>query len=210
MYIAIEGVKGSGKSTIIDRIIYGLKLSGCDLKLIAPTRSPKGFSLIESISSAVPWLLMCDYWNEILYAVRSNREARRIKKQDHLLLGDRSIATSYVTRWNKYGDPNKCISRVNAIEPLLLAPDHILYLDVTPETALSRIRNRPKRNYGLKDETESRVVEAIDNYKSVMAYGIKRLSNTVWHSIDANKKLDEVLEQIKPAIENLASVKINL
>jgi molybdenum cofactor biosynthesis enzyme MoaA len=43
-----------------------------------------------------------------------------------------------------------------------------------------------------------------------MAYGIKRLSNTVWHSIDANKKLDEVLEQIKPAIENLASVKINL
>lgn len=200
LYIAIEGVKGSGKSTVLTRVYNHILEQGMSVRLAAPTRVGYRGAFTEMITRILPILRKIDLWNELLYAFRSYRASKLFSGNTEIILGDRSIVSSYVTRWNKWGNPDTTISRVNWFEPFIPAPDYIFYLKVETETALARISNRAKRDYGLEDQTAERITEAIQVYSEIRNASIYRLKNTTWIEVDAEQPLDEVVGNINSLI----------
>ncbi|UOQ76529.1 hypothetical protein MUN84_18625 [Hymenobacter sp. 5516J-16] len=143
MYICLEGLKGCGKSTLLTSAQQLLATHSVPFDLVAPTNSaPLEHSWTERLSAWLPCLRRLDAWNEHLYAERSRYATDAGQWQRPLILGDRSIVTSYATRWYKWGNPKRCVERVNTLEAHLPAPDHIILLDLTPQQAWARARTR--------------------------------------------------------------------
>lgn len=209
MYIALEGVKGSGKSTLVKTLHSYYKQNNIPIKLACPTARGSLFNLVELLIYLFPALRHHDKVNEYLYALRSNLTALNIINYSGFILGDRSIVTSYAYRWNKWSDKNKFIERVDRLEFLMPSPDYIIYLDVKPEVALKRISERPKRNYGLKDETHNRISEVIESYKEIMTKPIERLKNSRWYIVNANKNFDYVFKECVSFINKIIELKFN-
>lgn len=208
-YIAIEGVKGSGKSTLINGVMDILNSAEVKTTLIAPTRPAEPVSIMEKITNFYPKLRECDLWNEMLYANRSNRQGLKAAKAEGILIGDRSIVTSYATRWNKWPSRKYCIERVDKLEPILPPPSHIIYLDVKPETALARIGGRRDRNYGQNDETPARINEALKAYKEIMNYNIRRIAATEWIKVDANGTFEDILYNTIYIVKTVLNLRLN-
>ncbi len=202
MYIALEGVKGCGKSTLIKALKHYYEQNNIPVKLVCPTAQGSLLNLIELVVKLFPKLRQYDLLNELLYAARSNIMALKIFNCSGFVLGDRSIVTSYAYRWNKFLDKKKIIKRVNFLEFLIPAPDYIIFLDIDVQEAVNRISKRKKRNYGLKDEQYDKIKEIMNFYKEIMGSSIERLKSTSWHFIDANKSFNVVLNECVMFIDN--------
>jgi len=200
MYLAIEGIKGSGKSLLIDSLAKVLKEEEIPFCIVAPTKKAHPADPMELLTRMMPPLNKVDRWNEYLYARRSAVASRTARMEDRIRLGDRSIVTSYATRWQKWGDPQICIDRVNRMEPYIPAPDAVLYLNVAPETAAARIAGRERRNYGLYDETLPRLREMDAHYREIQSYGIPRLNKTLWMDINAEQEAAAVVKDTLQAM----------
>jgi thymidylate kinase len=187
MYICLEGLKGSGKSTLLTAAEQLLTAQRVAYGLVAPTRAvPKAQSWQERLSTRLPCLRRLDAWNDYLYACRANHAASQAEWHRPLVLGDRCIVTSYVTRWRKWGSPQRCIARVDSQEAHVPAPDHVILLEVDPVVAWRRAKAR-RRTYGQQDETLQRLTEAREAYEQIPTFGIARLAKTQWHRLDANQ-----------------------
>jgi len=201
-YIAFEGVKGVGKTTLFWNLSRHLWSQGVRLSQVAPTKSTNENALYERIFKGLPCLRQIDFLKERLYAWRSNEAAKSADWQAPLLLGDRSIATSYVTRLWRFGNPFKQIERVDALEQSIPAPDFIFYLDADFDTIMGRISTRKNRNYGKEDELPQKIFTDIKAYQFLMnEKPAKRLEKTKWVKVNANQNPESVfqesLEQIK-------------
>lgn len=188
-YIAIEGVKGVGKTTVIERLEEHLNQKGMHYAIICPTRKQDN-SIWELLFHYFP----CDFIQERMYAHRSNLAATRTQWDSNLVIGDRSILTSYATRFWNFIDPRDLINRVNSMEQKIKFPDVVLYLNASETKILERLHNRKNRLYGKKDETISKI------RKDLMAYNFLKSnllsSRTKWVDIDCNGNTDEILNQI--------------
>ena len=202
-YIAIEGIKGVGKSTVIS--LLKEKLSHITYVQINPTARMEGYSWIEFVNQYLP-LRKFDWWVKILYAHRSNQQAIHAKKKIVLLeqtnnpaqfiLGDRSIITSLVTRWNQNNrDIHSYFTSVRTMEYAIPIPDHVIYLHASMETIQSRIKNR-ERKYGAEDETLSRLLEAHQIYMQIQQGILPSLDNITWHMVSAEDSPDTVSEEL--------------
>ena len=205
-YICIEGVKGSGKTTLINGLKTMLDQQGVDWVSVSPTKPAAGFSVLEVVAAKLPRLRTIDRFNEALYAYRSNTTAHLTDWNKSLLIGDRSVITSYVTRWHKYADPHRCINRVNRIEWAIRPPDHVIYLQVDIKTAVTRTQNRKGRAYGKHDETERRIAQNIEAYNALMTgtWPVERIANTRWHVVDGNRAPQFVVDECLELIAHLA------
>jgi thymidylate kinase len=187
MYICLEGLKGSGKSTLLTAAQQLLTAQRVAYGLVALTRAvPEAQSWPERLSARLPCLRRLDAWNDYLYTCRANHAAAQAEWDQPLVLGDRSIVTSYATRWRKWGSPQRCIARVDSLETQVPAPDHVILLEVEPVVAWQRARERA-RIYGQQDETLQRLTEAREAYEQIPTFGIARLAATHWHRLDANQ-----------------------
>ncbi len=195
MYIALEGVKGSGKSTLFNALTNYLNKNDIKYRTACPTAQISNNNIIELFFKKFSSLRNFDGINELLYAFRSNYTALKILNYNGLIIGDRSIITTYAYRWNKFTDKTRFMKRVNLLEPLIPTPDYVIYLDVKAEKAVERINKRPKRNYGLKDEKYDNIKEVLDVYKQLIVYPIERIKNVHWHIIDANNDFDYVFNE---------------
>lgn len=202
MYIALEGVKGCGKSTLIKALKHYYEQNNIPIKLACPTAPGSLLNIFELVVKLLPQLRKYDLLNELIYALRSNITALKIFNNSGFVLGDRSIVTSYAYRWKKFLDREKIIKRVNTIEFLIPAPDYIIFLDIDAKEAVNRISKRKKRNYGLKDEQYDNIKEILNSYKEIINSPIARLKNTSWHIIDANKSFNDVFNECVMLINN--------
>lgn len=203
MYIAIEGVKGIGKSTLIKKIQDYLTNKNIKFDLACPTKPIKGGLIDEWLLKKASWLFHYDVFKELIYAHRSNLAAKSTDWKAPLVIGDRSIITSYVTRLWKYQNPVKQIARVDTLEPLMPAPDIVIYLQSDLKRVLARIRKRISRNYGKEDETPEKIIEDNEAYKYIMNERPTRLTKTKWIIVDANENPEKVFEKTIQIIETL-------
>ena len=201
MYIVIEGIKGSGKSTLLNRVEESLRQEGVDLRILSPTKPSPGADPAEWLYGCT-WLKHIDGFKERVYARRSNRAARAMDWNAELILGDRSLITSYVTRWNRWSRPETCISRVDSMESAIRAPDHVLFLDLPLGKVCDRLSRR-KRNYGHAEETPHALRQAREAYEQIRKNPPPRLRDTQWHSLDADGTPEEVAERCLHLIVNI-------
>ena len=195
MYIAIEGTKGTGKSTLLENLEHKLQQEGIDFQMFAPTKAMPKDTWWEK---AYAEHCQDDVYLDSLYTARANYHASKIDFNASLVLGDRSMLTSFVTRW-PHDDLNRLVPYLNQIrqkEFLVPLPDLVFYLDLPLEVTLARLAQR-ERHYGLLDEKVERLQQAQQAYNTFLQYKDQLgFANMQYQLIDANQQPEDVLENV--------------
>lgn len=195
MYVAIEGIKGSGKSSVLARVTQQLDADAVSYAMLRPYGMDTSGSPLDRIFAATGnlWPRAAVNW---FYARRSDRRAARLHRRGGLVIGDRSIVTSYVTNWDQR-DPLGAMDRVDRLERRIALPDHVVLLDAPVDLALQRIGKRPKRRHGGNDERRERLAEAARAYRAMAEQSARfGLGRVTWHLIDASRPLDVVSHEV--------------
>lgn len=213
-YIAIEGIKGVGKSTVLS--LLQQRLQRLPHVSINPTSRISQFSWMEFLDQHLP-LRRFDCWTRALYANRSNGQVYQAQEQasalleegihPQFILGDRSILTSITTRWNQGKEnPEEYYNTIRQEERLIPIPKHVLYMHASMETICSRISAR-KRDYGASDEQPKRLMAAHETYMKLKDGVLRPLKNIKWHMISAESRPEQVCEDLYKTIVSILSEK---
>ena len=171
MYIAIEGLKGTGKSTLIKTLLPILQkqLTACDIQLLSPTKPIPDHPLEAHFFARQD----DDSYLQALYAKRSNYHAGNIDWDTDLIISDRSLFTSLAVRWHHA--ENKALSalqhyqEIRMLEPIILLPDIVIHLDAPDDVLMSRYETR-SRLYGKQEETLTAISTLRHNYEQMYAW----------------------------------------
>jgi thymidylate kinase len=204
MYICFEGVKGSGKTTLLENITQYFLTKNTDFVITSPTKPTPQKVWWEYMADNFEELKNSDDWKQKLYACRANWVAKHTNWQKNLVLGDRSIITSYATRWHKWENPNICIQKTDKLQKNVIAPDVVIYLDISVDIVLKRLQNRV-RDYGKSDETPQKIALDMQAYQEIKnnKYKLPKLQNTHWISLNAEQNPEKMLLDCVEIIENL-------
>jgi len=197
MYIAIEGLKGAGKSTLIMHLQPWLEARGVVFSVLCPTQPMPEDHELEKRA------MRCEYsdadgFRETLYAARSNYHARRVSFTQPLVLGDRSIFTSFATRWQRVESMGMAnyVSSVRQLEGNIPYPDHVILLSLPDDVLLARLASR-QRDYGLEDECISRLEAAKTAYAELEKNAdVLGFAKTHWHHVDSHQHVDDLVEVV--------------
>lgn len=204
-YVAIEGIKGSGKSTLLADLSKQLTVQGIEFCLLSPTSHMPPWHPAELAYSAFS-LEKFDALTEWIYALRSNWHSARVSNRVPLIIGDRSVLTSYVTRWGRAHVSGVAghLAKVDSLEYRIQKPDHVIYLDVDVAVATERIQSRPARNYGKVDEGIGRLQDAINAYQYLMQNGKRHgLENIQWSVVNARRSYAEVFSEVLARLQTM-------
>lgn len=213
-YIAVEGIKGVGKSTVLS--LLQKRLQKLPYVSINPTTRVSRFSWMEFLDQHLP-LRRFDCWTRALYANRSNGQVYQAKEQaaallkegihPQFILGDRSILTSITTRWHQGREnPEAYYNEIRREERFIPIPQHVLYMHASMETICSRISAR-KRNYGASDEQPKRLKAAHETYMKLKDGVLPPLRDIKWHMISAESCPEQVCDDLFETIASILSEK---
>jgi dTMP kinase len=191
-FIVFEGIDGSGKSTVANKIFKRLnELDISTHKTFEPTDSPIG-SVIRNIlnkrivadEKTIGALFLADRLDHI----QNNANGMlKFLNEGTNVISDRYYYSSYA-----YHVPHLSLDWVIAANKVcadLLRPDIVFFLDITPEVSMERL-NKNRKFHDLF-ETKERITQVYHNYKAaIKKEGDK--DNVV--IIDANRPADEVFE----------------
>lgn len=203
MYIAIEGVKGVGKSSVIQYLSQ--EYTNYQLLFLHPTHPMPSNHILEIL---FPLFKYIDFYRAYLYNCRSNYHAKHIDWHDnHLIISDRGIITSLSIRWHKYADKMDYFSRIRQKEYVIQMPDIIIQLHLPENELLTRYHCR-QRSYGKHEENKHSLRQISNNLieinhwlkqPNVIHYIGKEIN---WIDIDChNKTVENVANDILQIIE---------
>lgn len=195
-FITIEGIDGSGKSTVIKYINNYLGKLGYDIIL---TREPGGTEISENIREIIVNKKI-DIKTEALLFAASRREHVVNKiipalKNNKIIISDRFLDSSIA--YQVYGRSLKKedILYINNFAIEGLTPDFTIYLDVDIDVASSRLRNRLVNNV-LDNENK----KFYNNVKKGYVELLKKYNNRIC-VVDANKDQECVKEIVIKKIQ---------
>lgn len=145
-YIALEGVDGSGKTTVGQALVQGLVASGEEAVLV---REPGGTALGESVRVLLLDSNTLDDWAEVfLFAAQRAELAREViapaLDKGTWVISDRTYYSSIAYQGRARGLGEDKVRSINETGLDGTIPDHVFVLDVDPEVALDR-QNNPDR-----------------------------------------------------------------
>ena len=195
--ITLEGVEGSGKSTLIQYLKEFIEDIG---KKVIVTREPGGIEISEQIRSVIldtENTKMDGRTEALLYAAaRRQHLVERIipaLKEGNVVLCDRFIDSSLAYQGYARGLGIDEVLSINEFAIGSFMPNLTLYLDLDPEIGLSRIRKNKGREVNRLDLEEiSFHLKVRDGYEEVM----KRFPDRIVR-VDANQELDKVFLDTK-------------
>lgn len=211
IYCVLEGPKGAGKSTALERLRTGLRDHRVAFREVHPTRAGHPLHPLE-LAARLPRLRDLDRFRERLYAYRSNHHAGRVDwhaAHPPLVLGDRSIITSLVTRWQRTQQlgVDGHVHAVRRLEGRIPLPDHVFYLDLPLDVLLDRLaERRPRRAYGRAHEERAHLEQNHRAYAELTTRPPSGLEGLRWHQIDATLPPPAVAAQVLSTILTLLEV----
>jgi dTMP kinase len=203
-FITLEGVEGSGKSTIINFIKDSLETNG---KKVVVTREPGGIDIAEQIRSVIldrKNTKMEGRTEALLYAAarRQHLVEKVIPSLDEgkIVLCDRFIDSSLAYQGYARGLGIKEVYSVNKFAIENIMPDLTLYLDLDPQIGLNRIAKNKGREINRLDLEEINFhVKVREGYEEVLKMFPERMVR-----IDANQEIEKVIADItKVLVERL-------
>jgi len=139
-YIALEGVDGSGKTTVGSALVQHLIASGETAILV---REPGGTELGEVVRGLLLDSESLDEWAEVfLFAAQRAELARAViapaLESGTWIVSDRTYYSSIAYQGRGRGLGEDQVRAINEIGLDGVVPDHVFVLDVEPDVALAR------------------------------------------------------------------------
>lgn len=202
MFIVLEGLDGSGKSTQANNIIEYIKELYPDKKIIA-TREPGGtfMHVSESIREVLLQNDMNDYTRALLYAASRYEHQLQIKKwieEGYIVICDRYIYSSLAYQSNDELSMEE-IMQINRYNDII-KPDHIIFYRVNMDTYRIRKQNRSKEREldAIENKPDEFFLKTITNYGKALECEWSKIIE-----IDANKSLEEVTSETLNTIDSI-------
>lgn len=175
LFIALEGIDGSGKSTQVKLLTENLKNAGHKVYYtFEPTDGPVGSVIrnifnhrIEADHRTIAGLFVADRLDHLL-----NKANGIIKKleEGYTVISDRYCFSSYAYQGAHM--PLDWVIQANSLSTELLRPDINIYIEITPETGMQRL-NKGRSSIELFETIENLTLvtakyeEAMEKLKSV-------------------------------------------
>lgn len=185
LFIAFEGVEGSGKSTQVKRLVESLQAEGRD---VVVTREPGGPPVAERIREVLldPNSAGMDARTEaLLYAAARAEHVQRVVmpalNEGHVVICDRFIDSSlaYQGFARELGDHD--VGEINrwAVEGVL--PDVVVLLDLDADEGLRRIAERARRRSGMPKASGPRPLRLGEDWRAQAAADRIESENPEFH-----------------------------
>ncbi len=183
IFICIEGLDGSGKTTHAHRLVRHLQEKGFDaVYTTEPSRGELGKFIRGTILEAkkrVPRLV-----EAFLFAVdrveHFEKEVKPALKEGKIVVSDRCVYSSLAYQ----GAAGLDLEWIEKINRFALPPDYALYIDVPPEVVVKRIRRKKS------------VMERLETQRRVKEVYMKFVDNGKLVPIDGDRKTAEVEQNI--------------
>ena len=200
-FIALEGIDGSGKSTITDLIYNELCKNNINTyKTCEPTNSPTGILLRKFLSSkqhADERVIASLFTTDRLYHILNEDGGIKNKINNGItVISDRYYFSSYA--YQSINLPLSYLIETNAVCSNILKPDLNIFLDLNPETALKRII-KTRKNLDIYEKKET-LMKIRKNYLKAFTRLSGKENILI---IDANRSLDIVFNDTYDQISKL-------
>ena len=187
VFICIEGLDGSGKTTHVHRLVRNLQKKGFDaVYTTEPGRGELGKFIRASVlqgKKRVPRVV-----EAVLFAVdRVEHLEKTVKpalREGKVVVSDRCVYSSLAYQ----GAAGLDLEWIEEINRFALPPDLALYIDVPPEVVVDRIRRKKS------------VMERLETQRKVKQVYMKFVDNEKLISIDGDRKKIEVEKNILTVI----------
>lgn len=198
-FIVIEGLEGAGKTTARQVIVDTLHENG--ITDLIYTREPGGTPLAEKLRTLIKDGIDGETVTDkaevlMLYAARIQLVENVIKPalaRGQWVIGDRHDLSSQAYQGGGRGIDRKLMQSLRDTVLGDFYPDFTLYLDLPPETGLSRARSR-----GDLDRIEQ---ESLDFFRRTRARYLELAeSDPRIVTVDASQSMDNVHQSIRAAV----------
>lgn len=194
-FIVLEGLDGSGKTTVVSKIVQYLNKH--DIYNIVITHEPGGTPIANTLRSFIKYRSITESINDIsellmIYTARSQLLENVIKPslaQGYWVIGDRYDLSSHAYQGGGRGIDQSLLDMLSQKVTNNLFPDLILYLDISPEMCIKRIRNR--KNIDFIEQESLFFFNRVRSYYQKLTYLKKNII-----TIDANQDLKKVSKDI--------------
>lgn len=194
-YVAIEGIDGSGKTTLTQLICEEMRREGKECDIVREPYYDEVKSLLHRMPGMNPiaeaYLFAADRM-----IMHSERLAPLLRKEGVLVLGDRSYLASIVYQSTR-GAPVEVIMSLNSFA---IQPDLVILLDLEPSLAWERLQRKGDRQLKHLEDRKS-----FERLRRAYLEISKALANPPVEVIDASPPPQEVL---RSALEVLRARKI--
>jgi dTMP kinase len=200
-FIALEGVDGSGKTTVGERLASAARAAGLDVVF---TREPGGTPIGEQIRALLLGAGASDMAPEtevlLFAAARAQHVAQVIRPalaRGALVITDRYIDSSLAYQWGGRGIPREMIAAAQNVAGATLHPKLTLLFDLPVDVALGR-------RFAAEGEANRLDQEAVEFHERVRA-AYRRLAAEEparWRVIDATGSPDEAWRQVVAALHD--------
>ena len=183
IFVCIEGLDGSGKTTHTHRLVQNLQKRGFDaVYTTEPGRGELGKFIRESVlqgKKRVPRVV-----EAVLFAVdrveHLEKDVKLALREGKVVVSDRCVYSSLAYQ----GAAGLDLEWIEEINRFALPPDLALYIDVPPEVVVKRIRRKKS------------VMERLETQRRVKEVYMKFVDNGKLVSIDGDRKKSEVEQNI--------------
>lgn len=196
-FIVVEGLEGAGKSSAIAYIKSVLAENNIPFVI---TREPGGTDIGEALRQIIineP--MQAETELLLFYAARLELLTQKIwpaLERGEWVITDRFEWSTYAYQGGGRGLDKSVIDNISSLCLKGFKPDLTLYLDITPEIGLERVKLR-----GNLDRIEKESHEFFDKIRNIYL-SLARQQNNVT-VIDAIQNLEHVQQRIKMTLANL-------
>ncbi|AGM24596.1 dTMP kinase [Spiroplasma chrysopicola] len=196
LFITLEGIDGSGKTTIAKLLREKLRSEGYNVVL---TREPGGDEIAEQIREIILSKKneKMDPWTEaLLYiAARCQHVSQDILpalKEGAIVICDRFMDSTSAYQGYARGLGIRTLDEIQSMVLGTTKPDLTLFFDIEPKVALNRMQERSEDEMNRLDLEKSTFHEKVyEGYQVLISEHSERIK-----VIDADKSINEVLEQV--------------
>jgi dTMP kinase len=183
LFICIEGLDGSGKTTHAHRLVRNLQKRGFDaVYTTEPSRGELGTFIRGTIlegKKRVPRVV-----EALLFAVdrieHFDKDVKPALKEGKIVVSDRCVYSSLAYQ----GAVGLNLEWIEEINRFALPPDLALYIDVPPEVVVKRIRRKKS------------VMERLETQQRVQEFYMKYVDNGKLMPLDGDRTKDDVEQNI--------------
>ncbi|HDQ06393.1 MAG TPA: dTMP kinase [Candidatus Bathyarchaeota archaeon] len=187
IFVCIEGLDGSGKTTHAHRLVQNLQKRGVDaVYTTEPGQGAIGKFIRESVLQGerrVPGVV-----EAVLFAAdrveHMEEEVKPALREGKVVVSDRCVYSSLAYQ----GAAGLDLEWIKEINRFALPPDLALYIDVPPEVVVKRIRRKKS------------VMETLETQRRVKQVYMKFVDNRKLMSIDGDRKKSQVEQNILKVI----------